>query len=137
LIVDNLGASTLHASNFERKSLFVKPVKAEEIKVNIVCLDKGKNSCMNNCVKPESKAYLWKQNEAKFVLACHHCGIVGHIRPNCCQLKSQRPWRKKDAPKKEKDVLESFVSKYVPPHRRQHSQRFVSTCHYCGKVGHI
>jgi hypothetical protein len=52
-------------------------------------------------------------------------------------LKSQIPWNKKNAPKKEKDIAESSLSKYVPPHRRQFSQRFVPTCHYCGKIGHI
>jgi hypothetical protein len=25
----------------------------------------------------------------------------------------------------------------VHPHRKLHSQRFVPTCHHCGKVGHI
>jgi len=35
VIVDDLSASTSHASNSEIKSLFVKPVKAEEVKVNI------------------------------------------------------------------------------------------------------
>jgi hypothetical protein len=29
------------------------------------------------------------------------------------------------------------VSKYVPPHSRQPSQRFVPTCHHCSKIGHI
>jgi ribonuclease HII len=83
MIFDNLGASTSHAANYERKILFVKPVKVE-VNANIVCLDKGKNSCMNNYVKPKFKAHLRKQTQAKFVLTCHHCGIIGHIRPNCC-----------------------------------------------------
>jgi hypothetical protein len=125
MIVDNLGVSTSYASNFEIKSLFVMLVKVEEVNVNIAYFDKGKNSCMNNCEKPKSKSNLGKQTQVKFVPICHHCGIVGHIRPNCCQLKSQRPWNKK-----EKDVVEPFTSKYVPPHRRQPSQRFVPTCHH-------
>jgi hypothetical protein len=25
---------------------------------------------------------------------CHYCGISGHIRPNCFQLRSQKPWDK-------------------------------------------
>jgi hypothetical protein len=66
-------------------------MKVEEANADIVCLDKGKNSCMNNCVKLKFKAHLWKQTQAKFVPTCHNCGINGHIRPNCCQLKSQRP----------------------------------------------
>jgi hypothetical protein len=73
--------------------VFIKLVKVEEVEANIVCLDKGKNSCVNNCVKLKSKARLWKQAQVKFVPTCHHCGIVGHIRPNCCQLKSQRHWK--------------------------------------------
>jgi RNase P subunit RPR2 len=117
--------------------VIVKPVKDEETKANTIFLYKGKNSFVNNSVKLKFKAHLRKQTQAKLVLTCHHCGIVGHIRPNCCQLKSQRPWNKKDAPKKDKDVVEFFVSKYVPAHRRQHSQRFVPTCHHCGKIGHI
>jgi hypothetical protein len=28
------------------------------------------------------------------------------------------------------------MSKYAPSHRRQHSRRFVSTCHQHGKIGH-
>jgi len=100
MIVDDLDASSSCASNSEIKSLFVKPVKVEEVKVNIACLNKCENSCMNNCMKPKSKVHLGKQIQPKFVPTCHRCGIVGHIRPNCCQLKSQRPWNKKDATKK-------------------------------------
>jgi hypothetical protein len=70
MIVDNLSASILHASNSERKFLFDKPMKVEEVKVNIVYLEKGKNSCMNNCVKPKSIDHLGKQTKAKFVPAC-------------------------------------------------------------------
>jgi len=114
MIVDYLGASSTCASNFEIKSLFVKPMKIEEVKVNIVCLDN-----------------LWKQTQVMFVPTCHHCGIVGHIKPNCCQLESQRPWNN------EKYVVEPSMSKYVPPYRRQPSQRFVPTCHHCGVIGYI
>jgi hypothetical protein len=51
MLIDNLGASTSHASNFERRTLFVKYVKVEKVKSNIACLDKGKTSGMNICVK--------------------------------------------------------------------------------------
>jgi hypothetical protein len=30
---------------------------------------------------------------------CHHCGINGHTRPNCFQLRSQKPWDKKHVPR--------------------------------------
>jgi hypothetical protein len=83
MIVDNVGSSTSRASKSKRKTLFVKPVNVKEVKANIVYLDKGKNSCLNNCVKPISKTSSKKQTQAKFVPTCHHCGIIGHITPNC------------------------------------------------------
>lgn len=85
---DDLSASSSHASNSEIKSLLVKPVKVEEVKVNIACLDNCENSCLNNCVKPKFNDHLGKQTQAKFVPTCHYCGIIGHIKPNCYLLKS-------------------------------------------------
>ena len=141
MIVDNAGSTTSHASKFERKILFVKLVNVKEAKSNIVCLNRGKTSCLINCVKPKSKTSSNKQTQAKFVSTCHPCGIIGHIRPNCFQFKSQRLWKNVVALKKEKYDIESCLprskSKYITPHKRQHSQRFVPTCHHCGKVGHI
>jgi hypothetical protein len=77
----------------------------------------------------------------------HHCGIIGHIRPNC--------WKFKAAPKKENQAVastrqgkkgkkNSIVShapypkpRVMHPLRKFSSQRFVPTCHHCGKVVHI
>ena len=39
MLTGNLGASTSHPSNSERKTLFVKLMKVEEIKANIACLN--------------------------------------------------------------------------------------------------
>jgi hypothetical protein len=50
LIIDDLDASTLHASDFELNSLFIKLVI-----VDTTCLDSFENSCLNNCVKSKSK----------------------------------------------------------------------------------
>jgi hypothetical protein len=68
---------------------------------------------------------------------CHHCGMVGHIRPNCGHLNFPRTWNNKNAPKKDQDVEKNSKSKYVPPHKRQPTQRFVPICHHCGISGHI
>jgi hypothetical protein len=32
---------------------------------------------------------------------CHHCGITGYIRPNCFQIRSQKPWNKTLVPRKD------------------------------------
>jgi hypothetical protein len=50
IIVDDLGASTSHASNSEINSLVIKPVI-----IDTTYLDSSENSCLNNCVKPKSK----------------------------------------------------------------------------------
>jgi hypothetical protein len=88
LIVDNLGVSTSHASNSEMKSLFIKSVKVDEVKVNTTCLDNCEIFCLNNCVEPKSKDHQEKQTQGKFVPTCYHCGIADHIRPNYYLLKS-------------------------------------------------
>jgi len=111
LIVDNLSASTSHASDSELDSIVIKPVI-----IDIACLDNYENSCLNNCVKPKSKD-TGTQAHGKFVPTCHNCGKIGHIRPNCYLLRSHRPWIKQDALRKS-EVEDSSSSKYVPPHRR-------------------
>jgi hypothetical protein len=126
MIVDNAGASTSHASN---ESLNVELANVKEAKANF------------------SKTHSVKQTQGKFVPICHHCGVIGHIRPNC--------WKFKAAPKKENQAIASTLQgkkgkkiyiephasypkpRFVHPPRKLPSQRLVHTCHHCGKVGHI
>jgi len=82
-IVNDLSASTPHASDYELDSIVIKHVI-----VDTTCLDNVKNSCLNNCVKPKSKE---SGTHDKFVPICHNCGKVGHIRQDCYLLKSHRP----------------------------------------------
>jgi hypothetical protein len=128
--------------------------------VDTACLDNFENSCLNNCVKSKSKD-IGTQAHGKFVPICHHCGKVGHIRPECYLLKFHRPWKKQEDSKK--GFIEKMsLDKYVPPHRRHISQRgkdFVicenanlkfaesfkkhsskrsqPACYHCGVSGHI
>lgn len=78
-----------------------------------------------------------KHSNTRSLPTCHRCGIVGHIKQNCGQLNSWRPWNKKDTPKKEKDVEELSKPKYVLPHKRQSSQRVVLSCYHCNITGHM
>jgi hypothetical protein len=84
IIVDDLGASTPHASDSEINSLVIKHVI-----VDTTCLDNSENSCLINCVKPKSKD-SGTQAHSKFVPTCHNCGKVGHIRLNCFLLETHR-----------------------------------------------
>jgi hypothetical protein len=148
LIVDDLSASTSHASDSELDSIIIKHVI-----VDTACLD---NSCLNNCVMPKAKE---SGRRGQFVPTCHNCGKIGHIRPNCYLLKSHRPWIKQDAMRKS-EVNDFSSSKYVPPHRRHikgkgnvicknanynsvenvkkhSSKRSLPTCHHYSIAGHI
>lgn len=62
--------------------------------VDVAC---SENSCLNNCVKPDSED---SRTQGKFVSICHHCGKVGHIRPKCYLLKSHKPWKKQENSKR-------------------------------------
>ena len=56
---------------------------------------------------------------SEFVPTCHHCHIVGHIRPNCPKLRSLS------------------TSKVRPPSRKSSSSKTAHVCHHCGVFGHI
>jgi hypothetical protein len=91
LIIDDLSASTSHASDSESNSIVIKHVI-----VDTACLE---NSYLNNRVMRKSKE---SGIHGKFVPTCHNCGKIGHIRPYYYLLKSYRPWIKQDALRKGK-----------------------------------
>jgi len=127
-----LGYAATNSSNIASTSrtVFMKPLGSE------LQNDKGEAimvSCENDNTTPAKSEHSIERS----LPTCYHCGMVGHIRPNCGQLKFSRTWNKKNAPKKEKDVEEHSKTEYVPPHRRQPTQKFVPICHHCGLSGHI
>jgi hypothetical protein len=116
MIVDNANASTSHASN---ESLNVKLANVKEAKANF------------------SKTPSVKQTQGKFVPTCHHCGIIGHIRPNYWKFKAApkkknqavAPTRQGKKGKKNSIVPHASYPKprVVHPPRKLPSQRFVPT----------
>ena len=59
------------------------------MKANIARIDKGIESYFDIEVsKPMSKTPPRFKERYEFVLTCHNCHIVGHIRPNCPKLRS-------------------------------------------------
>ena len=54
----------------------------------------------------------------KFVLTCHHCGVISHIRPQCSKLKREQNHVVRCLPKK------SSGTKHT-------------VCHHCGAFGHF
>ena len=55
---------------------------------------------------------------SEFVPTCHHCHIVGHIRPNCPKVRS------------------FSTSKVRPPSRKYSSSKTTQVCYHYGVSGH-
>ena len=107
--------------NSKEKDFYVPPFKRnnEELKANIARIDKGKQFDVNAEIsKPMSKTPPRLNKNSKFVPICHHCHIVGHIRPNCPKLRSLS------------------TSKVRPPSRKLSSSKIAHVCHHCGVSGH-
>ena len=102
----------------KKKYFYIPPFKRnnEELKANIARIDKGKNFDINaELSKPMSKTPPRKNENSEFVPTCHHCHIVGHIRPNFPNLST---------------------SKVRPPSRKHSSLKTTHVCHHCGASGH-
>ena len=98
--------------------LYIPPFKRnnEELNANIDRIDKGKHFDVNAEVfKPMSKNPPRLNKNFEFVPTCHHCHIVGHIRPNCPKL---------------------LTSKVRPPSRKPSSFKTTHVCHHCGGSSH-
>jgi hypothetical protein len=81
-------ASISHAM-FVHRTMFIKPSMSHN-HTQSTCGDKGANHS---------------------IPTCHHCGVTGHIRPNCFQIRSQKPWNKTHAPRKDEPGFEEQVKK--------------------------
>ena len=67
--------------------------------------------------KPPLRSQSKVLDGSKFVLTCHHCGVIGHIRPQCPKLKKEQNHVTRSLPKK--------------PSGPKHI-----VCHHCSAFGH-
>ena len=88
--VENLTSAKLVVEpNSKEKDFFIPPFKRnkEELKANIVRIDKGKNSDVNTKVsKPMFETPHRMKEKYEFIPICYHCGVSGHTCPNCFKL---------------------------------------------------
>ena len=68
--------------------------------------------------KPPFRSQPKTLDGSKFVPTCHHCGVIGHIRPQCHKLKRGQKHFARSLPKK--------------PSGPKHI-----VCHHCGALGHL
>jgi hypothetical protein len=87
LSIDKI-ASISHAMSVHR-TMFIKPGMSHN-HTQFTCEDKRANHS---------------------IPTCHHCGVNGHIRPNCFHICSQKPRNKTHAPRKDEPGFEEQVKK--------------------------
>ena len=68
--------------------------------------------------KPPFRSQPKDLDGSKFVPTCHHCSVIGHIRPQCHKLKRQQNHVTRSLPKKPSG------SKHI-------------VCYHCGAFGHL
>ena len=68
--------------------------------------------------KPPFRSQPKALDRSKFVLTCHHCGMIGHVTPQCHKLKRERNHVARSLPKK--------------PSGPKHI-----VCHHCGAFRHL
>ena len=68
--------------------------------------------------KPPFRSQPKVLDGSKFVPTCHHCSVIGHIRPQCHKLKREQ-----------NQVARSIPKKFSGPKH--------IVCHHCATFGHL
>ena len=92
------------------KSMYIPPHKRNQ---------KVERKALNP--KPLSRSHPRELRGSKFVPNCHHCSVIGHIRPQCPMLKKEQNHGARSLPKKPSGP-KPIVS---------------IVCHHCGAFGHL
>jgi hypothetical protein len=67
---------------------------------------------------------------------CHHCGVTGHIRPHCHQIRHQKPRIKKQEPKIGKSSSKPSKPHHASRQKWQYPQKGSPSCRHSSKNGH-
>jgi hypothetical protein len=66
----------------------------------------------------------------------HHCGVTGHIKPHCHEIRHRKPRIKKQKPKTGKSSSIPSKPHHASQQKRQYPQKGSPLCHHSGKNGH-
>jgi hypothetical protein len=79
------------------------------------------------------KKHFSKQSQPN----CYHCGVSGHIRLHCPQIRHQQPRIRKTEQKTSKCSSKPSKPHHVFRKQRHYPHRDSPSCHHCGKYSHI
>ena len=75
--------------------------------------------------KPLFRSHPRDLNGSNFVPTCHHCGVIGHIRPQCSMLKREQNHVSRSLPKKPSGPKHIVCHHYGAfSHLRPHCSKF-------------
>jgi hypothetical protein len=89
------------------QTVFVKPTVPEP---PLTAEDKGKDK-VNDDVPGTQKPHSIRRPPI-----CHHCGLSGHVRPQCSLLKAQKAKAKKEVPRQANHVTIPAAQHQTPWH---------------------
>jgi hypothetical protein len=87
------------------KIMFVKP-KMKEVESELKLLPKEASLVRHRTLKSNFKNSHKRVSDSKFIPTCHHCGIIGHTRPNCFQIRARLPWSTQNVPRRDEPRIE-------------------------------
>jgi hypothetical protein len=88
------------------KTMFVKP-KMEDVMIENSCLPKDISEEVIKKSKSKFKVPVRTNLNSKFIPTCYHCGVKGHTRPNCFQIRAKYPWSQQNFPRKDEPRIEN------------------------------
>jgi len=103
---------------YTSKTVFVKPTVLEPPPA---CVDKGK-AVIDGDVLVVAKSSQKPPTKRKPPI-CHHCGLSGHIRPQCSLLKAQRSKVNKELPRQATSSIRPLAQHQAPWHQAPQHQR--------------
>ena len=120
-------------STSKDKSLYIPPHKRNQKVKKKVLKSKVERKALKP--KPPFKSQPKTLDGSKFVPTCHHCGVVGHIRPPCHKLKRERNHFAKFLPKKPsgpKHIVSKFHTFKII--KRKEKLELLGSCAKNGKL---
>jgi len=90
------------------RNVFVKPTIPEPL---LTVVDKGKDIISGDI------PVTHKLPTVRRPPICHHCGLSGHVRPQCSLLKAQRSKVKKDVPRQANFSTRPLAQQKAPRHQ--------------------
>ena len=103
-------------STSKDKSLYIPPHKRNQKVERKAFKPKVERKALKP--KPLFRSQPKALDGSKFISTCHHCDVIGHIRPQCHKLKREQ-----------KHVVRSLPKKPSGPKH--------IVCHHCGAFGHL